>query len=319
MRVRDVGDRDHALTLPTLPPAVRRERHSVAADLDLEPPSSDPGAQDRHGAPTPTASSVSGGRSGRSNTTSDGPAPETHTGTWSRRSAATTSATSGIEASRASSWRRSTSDRDKSDGSRVSACTSTAARPTFATASARETLSGRTPRAAAVGIRRSGTRRAGRRSGCGSSRCTESSSSAIVKPPNTAAATLSGWPSISAANANTEIGSASIPRSSRADAATTPATVAAADEPSPRSSGIRFRPRRASGASGSDSRPATADITRPIRYEPSVGSSSAPSPSQDTPGSASVSIVTLVAQVQRQAEAVEPRPEVRRRGRDADA
>ena len=46
VRVRDVGDRDHALTLPTLPPAVRCERHSVAADLDLEPPSTDPRAQD---------------------------------------------------------------------------------------------------------------------------------------------------------------------------------------------------------------------------------------------------------------------------------
>ena len=60
-----------------------------------------------------------------------------------------------------------------------------------------------------------------------------------TNPPSRAAPTLSGWPSIAAAILSMS-GGARLPSAS-AFAATMPATVAAADEPSPRSNGIRLR------------------------------------------------------------------------------
>jgi len=58
---------------------------------------------------------------------------------------------------------------------------------------------------------------------------------AIVRPPKQAAATLSGWPSISAASRNAASSDmASAPPATRPRARCTPATIAADDEPRPR-------------------------------------------------------------------------------------
>ena len=65
------------------------------------------------------------------------------------------------------------------------------------------------------------------------------SAQAIVNPPYSAGATLSGCPSRSAASANTASSSiSSEPPATRPRAAQTPATIAADDEPSPRPCGI---------------------------------------------------------------------------------
>src|SRR5437867_439652 len=153
VRIGDVGDRCHVPTLSTWPyPAGPSPSIST-----WNPCGRTPGRRMRHDDGAPIASSVSGGRSSRSKASSDGPAPETQTGTCARRSSPITSATSGIAARRASSCNRSTSAANRSAGSRVSASTASAACATFATAAARETGSGSTARAAAVVVPKSGT------------------------------------------------------------------------------------------------------------------------------------------------------------------
>ena len=122
---------------------------------------------------------------------------------------------------------------------------------------------------------------------------TDPSGSAIVNPPNTAGAALSGCPSIRAACANTAAGSCQLTEE-RGAASTAPATAAAEDDPRPRSSGIRLsavqrerraapgRPRRATDAI--DAAHQVGAVGGQL-----VGALALP---RDTPGSASVSTVT---------------------------
>src|SRR4029077_2102049 len=96
---------------------------------------------------------------------------------------------------------------------------------------------------------------------------------ATVTPPRSAAATLSGCPSSTAASGS---GSASRPHQARP--AATPAAIVAALEPSPRASGMRFR---IANASPAGSAPAAANA-RTNRLDSSAGRPSAPSPSTAT-------------------------------------
>src|SRR5918994_2800244 len=113
---------------------------------------------------------------------------------------------------------------------------------------------------------------------------------AITSPPKDAAAALSGCPSSAAAMPNVVWASLRYPRSARASA--TPATAAAALEPRPLARGIRLTPWRRWAGIESSPFDAANRMARLTKSVPSVGSSSAPSPSQTTPRSASVSITT---------------------------
>ena len=139
-----------------------------------------------------------------------------------------------------------------------------------------------------------------------------------MNPPKIAAAALSGWPSSSAAIAKTR----------RRALHRRPVEQRVRERRRRRRSRPRTTPARAQG----DPVHAVQRERREDRVDPSAsataasratpcpcrrsGSSSAPSPSQRTPGSASVSIVTSLHEIEGQAEAVEPGPEVRRGGRD---
>ena len=93
-----------------------------------------------------------------------------------------------------------------------------------------------------------------------------------VTPPASAAARLSAWLSSSSPAARSSSGSPS------GRAAASPSAMAAADEPRPRSSGMRLVNRKRRPA-GSESRA----NARTARFVPSAGSSPAPSPSTTTP------------------------------------
>ena len=123
----------------------------------------------------------------------------------------------------------------------------------------------------ATGIHASGTRK--RRSAIRSS----ASGSAIVNPPYRAAATLSGWPSRRAARASSS--SASMVRRPTAAPSTTPATIAAALEPSPRAEGIMLdTSMRQAAAPGADETRSPSRKARIRRFSP-AGSSSRGTPS----------------------------------------
>ena len=135
---------------------------------------------------------------------------------------------------------------------------------------------------ARVERRRSGMKRTARRSRGASKRIAVGISpwAAIVNPPSSAAAALSGWPSSSVARASARSVVSVTPPS--AAPASSPATVAAADEPSPRLSGIRFviaiRQLIPSGSTPRASAiPRSRATTNP--FDRSDGSSPAPSPS----------------------------------------
>ncbi len=132
-------------------------------------------------------------------------------------------------------------------GRAVSACTSSAARPALR---ARRRRAARSP-AAARGPLASTALVAGhehapaRSAGLTGSRTARAGPSAgvqeSVSPPSRQAATLSGWPSSSVASASTaSSSSASAPPSTARGRRRRPATIAAAEEPSPRPCGMRF-------------------------------------------------------------------------------
>ena len=135
---------------------------------------------------------------------------------------------------------------------------------------------------ARVERRRSGMKRTARRSRGASKRIAVGVSpwAAIVNPPRSAAAALSGWPSSSVASTSARSVVSSSPPS--AAPARSPPTTAAADEPSPRLSGIRFviaiRQLMPSGSIPRASAiPRSRATTNP--FDRSAGSSPAPSPS----------------------------------------
>src|SRR5947209_8075777 len=87
-----------------------------------------------------------------------------------------------------------------------------------------------------------------------------------LAPPNTAGATLSGWPSSSLQSSTSP--AASSARSSSAAAAAAPATVAAAEEPSPRATGMSES--AASARPAGTSRPARRQAAAKPRYSRSA-------------------------------------------------
>src|SRR5881296_1811486 len=87
-----------------------------------------------------------------------------------------------------------------------------------------------------------------------------------LAPPNTAGATLSGWPSSSLQSSTSP--AASSARSSSAAAAAAPATVAAAEEPSPRATGMSES--AASARPPGTSRPARRQAAAKPRYNRSA-------------------------------------------------
>src|SRR6266480_7486041 len=87
-----------------------------------------------------------------------------------------------------------------------------------------------------------------------------------LAPPNTAGATLSGWPSSSLQSSTSP--AASSARSSSAAAAAAPATVAAAEEPSPRATGMSES--AASARPPGTSRPARRQAAAKPRYSRSA-------------------------------------------------
>ena len=103
------------------------------------------------------------------------------------------------------------------------------------------------PRASPVGSRIGRNERHRGKVGCGSSRRTPSGD-ASVNPPGSPARRCPGDPRSPAASATTVSGSSR--RSGSRSARATPATQAAAEEPSPRSSGIRLMPCTATAGTG---------------------------------------------------------------------
>ena len=102
---------------------------------------------------------------------------------------------------------------------------------------------------------------------------------AMVKPPSTAGATLSGWPSISVASRITQsVPAAADSAGASAPASRIPATIAAADEPRPLPWGMVFlQVSRMPG--GSTPRSANARWAAwTTRWEASLGTSSAQIP-----------------------------------------
>ena len=144
-----------------------------------------------------------------------------------------------------------------------------------------------------------------------------------TNPPSSAAAALSGWPSIAVARRSRSGLVSGSPRS--ALPATSPATVAAADDPRPRASGISLcisiRQPTPSGISPRTSRSA-ASIPWTQRFSRSAGSS--PSPSPSTVSSISprlqprTSTSTRFVRPERDREAVVAGAEVRARCRHLD-
>ena len=129
--------------------------------------------------------------------------------------------------------------------------TSNAARPMLYTASSRVRREGSRLRLSCVGMENSGTYST-TRSSAGTGTPTQVrrpfSATTTCSPPRTAGATLSAWPSSSAARANTAASSSGPPSS--VFAPMTPAALATALAPSPRPSGMG-RSTRAVSAGGS--------------------------------------------------------------------
>ena len=112
--------------------------------------------------------------------------------------------------------------------------------------------------------------------------CPPRSTQATVAPPNTAGATLSGWPSKSVARAKIRSSLRASGSAMRPRASMSPATAALADEPMPPPWGIRLTQRISKPACGAPtaSRPARSACT--TRLLSSVGTVSAPTPSTMT-------------------------------------
>ena len=106
-----------------------------------------------------------------------------------------------------------------------------------------------------------------------------SSDQATHSPPSRHGATLSGWPSRSAASCNTlASGNAATPPATSPRASRTPATMAAEDDPRPRPCGIRLTHCSAMPAGWPPSRSKAARMARITRCDSSVGTVCAPSP-----------------------------------------
>ena len=106
-----------------------------------------------------------------------------------------------------------------------------------------------------------------------------SSCQAIVAPPKIAAATLSGWPSISLAKFNiSSLLIRSLPPKTSARASDKPPTIALADDPRPRVCGITFKARSAipRGFPPRNSKPLYIDLI--TKFFSLRGIASAPSP-----------------------------------------
>ena len=131
---------------------------------------------------------------------------------------------------------------------------------TLCTASAIGTSAGSAARASSVGTGSGGIAITPSMPGGGSNRSAPASVQ-ITNPPRSAAATLSGWPSISIAFSR--IGASS---SNRWSAATSPATIAAALDPNPAPTGISDRMWKVSPSAG-----CSASNARTHRFERSVG------------------------------------------------
>ena len=90
----------------------------------------------------------------------------------------------------------------------------------------------------------------------------------ITKPPSRAGATLSGWPSRSAASRSRDASSSSSwPPATRARASATPATIAADDDPRPRLCGMTLRHVRRSPGGRASIASNAACIARTTRWE----------------------------------------------------
>ncbi len=156
-----------------------------------------------------------------------------------------------------------------------------AAAATFATASPMGTAAGSAARASAVLTGVSGTTRIASSPSGGSNRVT-SVPSQITNPPFSAAATLSGWPSISLASVSTSASS-----SKMWSAASSPATIAAALDPRPPLSGIAERIVNSNASGGcSASKARTTRLRRSRRIRGRCARRTCPSPPPQPPDAA---------------------------------
>ncbi len=219
------------------------------------------------------------------------------------RAAPVSRGSSGYDADRYGSWSRSTV-RSASSSKRPLAIPATpiATRPRFSTAWRSGTSVGSTRRITSVDSRRSGMNST-HRSPAGESKRTAATRSArcaeTTNPPSSTAAALSGCVSITVAIWSSASGARTSP--TRALPATTPPTVAAADEPSPRDRGTSLCiATRQPMAAGRGPRVASRTLSRPAmnRLSRVAGSSPAPSPVTSSsidpgpPGSSTASTVT---------------------------
>ena len=181
-----------------------------------------------------------------------------------------------------------------SSGCRESATGSSAARETLNLASTWETSLGRTRRTASVDAWKSGIRAVARTDSATGTPTARYSGALrpstgilvqeITPPPSTLAAALSGCPSkdaaswISVSSSSAPVGRSGVGSPASPEAATTPATAAAAEDPRPRECGMTlwqviFRPRTVAPASRRPARTA-----RTTRCRSSSGTSPSPSP-----------------------------------------
>ena len=167
----------------------------------------------------------------------------------------------------------------------VSPTSTCPARATWSTTASRSSDAGSVAREAPVICAVGGTNASATWPGNGLMRRTTNPSSPrapATSPPRIAGATLSGWPSIVAAS-STSAGSPT-GASVTARASTIPATIAADDDPSPRSSGIRLVTSRAMSGTGRSNAAQASRNERHTRLSSPFGSSGAPSPRLVTRG-----------------------------------
>src|SRR5690625_560589 len=213
-----------------------------------------------------------------------GPAPEMTAGTSVWRSSDMNSNDSGMTGDRYAWWSSSCVAASSSSGWPVSAATNSAARPALRAASPCGTSAGSSCRAWAVDTSYGGTKTT---IDATTGRCQATTSSrsfqAMVSPPYSAAATLSGCPSILDARVSASAsGSSCSPPSTSARAATIAPTIADEEDPNPRACGMRFthRTRRPSGRQPIASK--AVSMVEATRCDSSPGSTPAPMPSIST-------------------------------------
>ena len=168
-----------------------------------------------------------------------------------------------------------------------SAATSSAALPASAAASACGTCWGSSPRATSVDSDSGGTNSAApTRSSTGAPTAYHSSRSSrpeMTKPPCSAGATLSGWPSSSMASSSSAASSrSSRPPSTSARASTSPPTMAAEDEPRPRACGMALWQLSRSPVGCPPRTSKARRIARTTRWSSSRGTTPAPAPVTST-------------------------------------